>query len=369
MAAQVEWYRQRYYREESVRQIVQLVFSDRAPSAGDIVVLSELGNSASLPLLPVTTTEDGGTGAPNGEHGSAARHGEGSSLGSQSGARRFHVYTSRLNAGAESVALMLADELASSCVSGGEITPKIEADPGGEGAPRRPSLPSAARPGMRGRVLRLTSVESERVVSWHFLLYLNRVALDSLSQSSPPRALNREARVAEPDLASEIRDALAEGVHVLLVQEGREGAGAVTEFAEVIAATPADLVAAGLYNEIAYLLTDGQHLHVSLKLLARGVGQGRQPNQAMTLRRCSHLARDGWGRLQRVWQRSRKAARWAGRVGRRVPAAHPDEILLGYTEPRARPASAELVAPPRIGGAVASAASWREKSVSSISGI
>ena len=121
------------------------------------------------------------------------------------------------------------------------------------------------------------------------------------------------------------------------MHEARRGEGPVTDFGEVIAATPPDLVAAGLYNELAFSLTDGPHLRVSMKLLARGVvGRSGQPSQLMSMRRYGQTT---CKRLARAWHARLLRAR------RRNSATQPGEILLGYTEPHTAPPTSARVAP------------------------
>jgi len=72
-------------------------------------------------------------------------------------------------------------------------------------------------------------------------------------------------------LAREVKRALARGIEVLLVHENHEQSGGCP-FGDVIARTPHELVAAGLYKKIAVAWHAGQHRTVSLALVARALG-------------------------------------------------------------------------------------------------
>ena len=125
-------------------------------------------------------------------------------------------------------------------------------------------------------------------------------------------------------LCSELRAALQEGVHVLLVHETRTAHGGIADFGSILSATPADLVGAGLYDEIAYTLCDGEHLQVSLILLLRGITEDRA-----TTSRCENIFRAACTLTQCC---SLFAARarwlWVGVPTLRMRSVEPPELLL-----------------------------------------
>ena len=154
----------------------------------------------------------------------------------------YHLYVSPHNDGAAAVAELLRNEAASassSCTRNSSLTPK---------SPRSPKKPPLQ--------LKITHVPMERPKLARFLVYLNTHTHTRGEEST--------------ELHKELKEALDDGMPLLLVHEQRKGKGEQPfSFFLNDEVTPQLLLDRDIYKSIADPLYDDAHLAVSLrKLLA-----------------------------------------------------------------------------------------------------
>ena len=144
-------------------------------------------------------------------------------------------------------------------------------------------------------------------------------------RSHPPPSSLHSTWASHPDaLSSLVRSALAAGLPILLVHEKCADVGAIP-FANLIDATPRDLISAGLYGTIAVPLYAAEYRDVSLKLALKALGA--KPDRVSWAPCRSVLRLASRARRPRLLQlRSAKSKQTLPAFREVLPSFHPNKL-------------------------------------------